>query len=430
MIRRLYLFDDAVARSWRPFALTRPVGELLFGALLLRSRIERATGLAVEGYLGPAELHGFEEPGAPPVLPPPADHGSAGRILLLSRYVPPLSEGGGTAPSLSFPSDLPPEGVRLVADGSPVGWMLPDSASLPSPHDLRHPESAPPEGVERPREVELPGTLLPDPWTLMAENAGRTHMDLELLFPGGAGPGAGPLPELDGVRRLGPHPVSAADDVEVEPEVVLDTREGPIHLGPGVRVHAFTRLRGPAFIGPDSVLLGGTLERLSCGPVCKLHGEISGSVVNGYCNKAHHGYLGHAVLGRWVNLGAMTTNSDLKNTYGTVRVPAPSGQGEVDSGLLKAGILLGDHVKTGIGTLMNTGSVVGAGSNLFGGEMPPRDVPPFSWGNGSRLTVYRRASFLTTAERVMQRRDVDLSPAMHTLLARVWDGVHGQEEDQ
>ena len=421
MIRRLYLFEDDVARGWRPFSLTRPVGELLFGALLLRSRIERATGLAVEGYLGRPELYGFEEPGAPPVLGEAAETAATGRIILLSRYVPPLSEGGGTAPSLDLPKDLPPEGLQFVANGAVVGWMLPASASLPSLEALRDPEAVDLGPPGPPRQVELPGRVLPDPWSLMAGNARRTSVDLELLVPGGAGPGVDPLPELDGVRRLGPHPVSAAEDVEVEPDVVLDTREGPIHLDRGVRVHAFTRLRGPAFIGSDSVLLGGTLERVSCGPVTKLHGEISDSVVNGYSNKAHHGYLGHAVLGRWVNLGAMTTNSDLKNTYGTVRVPAPSGEGEVDSGLLKAGVLLGDHVKTGIGMLLNTGSVVGAGSNLFGNEMPPRDVPPFSWGTGSRLTTYHRESFLTTTERVMQRRDLHLSPAMHTLLARIWD---------
>ncbi len=429
MIRRLYLFDDDVARGWRPFSLTRPVGELLFGALLLRSRIERATGLAVEGYLGRPELHGFEEPGAPPVLGESPQLGATGRIILLSRYVPPLTESGGTAPSLNLPRELPPEGIQLVANGATVGWMLPASAPLMSLEALRDPASVEPAPSNSSRRLELPGSLLPDPWSLMAGNARRTSMDLELLFPGGSGPGVDPLPELDGVRRLGPHPVSAAEDVEVEPEVVLDTREGPIHLARGVRVHAFTRLRGPAFIGPDSVLLGGTLERVSCGPVSKLHGEVSDSVVNGYSNKAHHGYLGHAVLGRWVNLGAMTTNSDLKNTYGTVRVPAPSGDGEVDSGLLKAGVLLGDHVKTGIGILLNTGSVVGAGSNLFGTELPPRDVPPFSWGTGSRLTVYRRESFLTTTERVMQRRDLPLSPAMHTLLTRIWDRANEREGD-
>jgi hypothetical protein len=142
-------------------------------------------------------------------------------------------------------------------------------------------------------------------------------------------------------------------------------------------------------------------------------------VILGYSNKAHDGFLGHAYLGRWVNLGAFTTNSDLKNNYGPVRVGGAAGP--VDTGLLKVGCFLGDHVKTGIGTLLNTGSVVGAGTNLFGGEMPPTWVPPFSWGSGSRLTEFRLDKFLEVAERAMSRRDVALDDEMIHLLTRAWE---------
>jgi UDP-N-acetylglucosamine diphosphorylase / glucose-1-phosphate thymidylyltransferase / UDP-N-acetylgalactosamine diphosphorylase / glucosamine-1-phosphate N-acetyltransferase / galactosamine-1-phosphate N-acetyltransferase len=412
--RRLYLFDDGEARSWAPFSLTRPAGELLFGALLLRERIERALGLSCAGTLATPGLEGFEEPGTPPAILPEAVADGI-RILLCARYVPPLAAAGGIAPSIRLPAELSRKGIRLTVGGRTVGWALPEGSPLPPVDALL----APPSGDGRPG-LALPGELLDSPWELMSRNPEQVARDLERLFPEGEGPGARPLAGAPGVHLMGRHPISMADDVQVEPGAVLDTRDGPIHLGRGVRVQAMTHLRGPAFVGPGSVLLGGLLEHMSCGPVCKLRGEVHAAVVLGFSNKAHDGYLGHAVLGRWVNLGALTTNSDLKNNYGPVRVP--TGPDSVrDTGLLKVGVFLGDHVKTGIGTLLNTGTVVGAGSNVFGGAMPPGWVPPFSWGAGGELGLYRLDAFLETAEKAMARRDIPLTPGLRTFLTQAWE---------
>ena len=176
------------------------------------------------------------------------------------------------------------------------------------------------------------------------------------------------------------------------------------------------------------------MESLSVGPGCKLRGEISESVILGWSNKAHDGYLGHALVGSWVNLGAGTTNSDLKNNYSSVRVPVGV-EREVDTGLLKVGIFLGDHVKTGIGTLLSTGTQAGAGSNVFGGGgVPPRWIPPFSWGPTppgggpgpeGGFQRYDLPRFLETATRVMARRGQALSPGMTRVLIRAWERTHG-----
>jgi UDP-N-acetylglucosamine diphosphorylase/glucosamine-1-phosphate N-acetyltransferase len=157
---------------------------------------------------------------------------------------------------------------------------------------------------------------------------------------------------------------------------------------------------------------------VSIGPVCRVHGEVEESVVLGYSNKAHDGFLGHAYLGRWVNLGALTTNSDLKNNYGTIRMWTPSG--ERDTALIKLGCLLGDHVKTGIGALINTGTVIGAGSSLFGTEMPPKYVPPFSWGTGTNLVAYDTDRFLSVTATVMGRRKLFLADGMRDMLRSAW----------
>jgi UDP-N-acetylglucosamine diphosphorylase / glucose-1-phosphate thymidylyltransferase / UDP-N-acetylgalactosamine diphosphorylase / glucosamine-1-phosphate N-acetyltransferase / galactosamine-1-phosphate N-acetyltransferase len=194
----------------------------------------------------------------------------------------------------------------------------------------------------------------------------------------------------------------------------LDTSHGPIWIDDGATIRSFTRLAGPSYIGRRSVVLGGTVAAVSIGPVCKVHGELAESVCLGYTNKQHDGHIGHAYLGRWVNLGAETTNSDLKNNYGAIRIWTP--QGEMDTGEIKLGCLLGDHVKTGIGLLLNTGTVVGAGSNLFGAAMPPKYVPPFSWGSGDELTAFRSDKFLQVAERAMGRRGVELGDGMRRVL--------------
>ena len=164
------------------------------------------------------------------------------------------------------------------------------------------------------------------------------------------------------------------------------------------------------------MLLGGVVAGAAIGPQCRVRGEVDASVILGFANKAHDGYLGRSIVGRWVNLGAMTSNSDLKNTYGVVRLR--TGGRDVDTGLLKVGCFLGDHVRTGIGTLLNSGTVVGAGSSLFGGGMPARDVPPFSWCGAGGLDETRIDGFLETASRVMARRGVSMTDGVRRLYRR------------
>jgi hypothetical protein len=158
---------------------------------------------------------------------------------------------------------------------------------------------------------------------------------------------------------------------------------------------------------------------VAAGPYTYLRGEVEETAVLGYSNKAHDGFLGHSLLGRWVNLGALTTNSDLKNNYGPIRIGSRNGLGE--TGMLKLGCFLGDHTKTAIGTMLNTGTVVGPGANVFGDAMPPKWVPPFAWGTGESRARYRKEDFLETALQVMRRRDVEPRDATARWLGAVHD---------
>ena len=197
-------------------------------------------------------------------------------------------------------------------------------------------------------------------------------------------------------------------DSQIDGQVVLDAREGPILIGERVTIQPHTIVSGPCLIGDDCVLVGGKVRGSSIGPVCRVGGEVEESVFLGYSNKYHEGFLGHSYVGEWVNLGALTTNSDLKNNYGPVKVVVDGSL--IDSGLTKVGAFLGDHVKTGIGTLLNTGITIGFASNLFGGGMiEERNIPPFSWAGLGMREEYRLDKAIETARAVMKRRKVELS---------------------
>src|SRR4029079_4550999 len=150
----------------------------------------------------------------------------------------------------------------------------------------------------------------------------------------------------------------------------------------GARVEPFSFIQGPAAIGAGALIASARIRgETTIGPVCRVGGEVEARVLQGYSNKHHDGFLGHSYLGEWVNIGAMTTNSDLKNTYGTIRVVL-EGFGQVDSGILKLGCFLADHVKLGIGLHLNGGAVIGTGSNIFGVPFAPTTLPSFSLGGG------------------------------------------------
>jgi UDP-N-acetylglucosamine diphosphorylase/glucosamine-1-phosphate N-acetyltransferase len=391
----LVIFDDGAARAWEPFVLTRPAGELIFGALKLVDRAELLLGLECIGHLASEHLIDYGEPGARPVLRFDDLPRDRDLVFWSSRAVAHLGQ--------SLPPATKPAVYRI--DGQPAGLFLP-AGQLPDPADLEDLAS-----VSLPSDaIAVRGRLLEWVWDLMLGTPDQLALDLSTVEPATAMP--------DGVYAVGGGTLSLGDNVKIEPGVVFDTSDGPIRVDDDVEIRAFTRLQGPAYVGPHSRLLGGSFERISTGPFSYLRGEVADTVVLGYSNKAHDGHLGHGYLGRWVNLGALTTNSDLKNNYGPVRVWTPAGVR--DSGQSKVGCFLGDHVKTGIGMQLGTGTVVGAGANLYGTAMPPSYVPPFSWGAGGDLGEYRLPEFLATAGTVMARRGVDLDERGRRYLESCW----------
>jgi UDP-N-acetylglucosamine diphosphorylase/glucosamine-1-phosphate N-acetyltransferase len=236
--------------------------------------------------------------------------------------------------------------------------------------------------------------------------------------------------ESQSAIRGSPSDVFIGEGAQVHPFACIDATAGPVFIANDVVVQPFTRIEGPAFVGPGSVLLGAKVrEGCSIGPMCRIGGEVEASVIHGFSNKYHDGFLGHAYLGEWVNLGALTTNSDLKNDYSAVSVTL--GQERHDTKSTKVGAFIGDHAKTSIGTLLNTGSVVGVMAVLLTcGSLMPKSIPSFLWRmNGEFSRGFGRRRLYETARKVMSRRGRQFDDAHQRLYDHVF-AVTEKEREQ
>jgi UDP-N-acetylglucosamine diphosphorylase / glucose-1-phosphate thymidylyltransferase / UDP-N-acetylgalactosamine diphosphorylase / glucosamine-1-phosphate N-acetyltransferase / galactosamine-1-phosphate N-acetyltransferase len=255
-------------------------------------------------------------------------------------------------------------------------------------------------------------------WDLVLANPAQLPLDFAAAGHGGI---EGQIEE-PGAIRGSKKDVYVARGAVVHPMVVIDAEHGPVYLDEGVVVHPFTRIEGPCYVGKNSILLGAKCrEGNSIGPMCRVGGEIEESIIHGYSNKYHDGFLGHAYVGEWVNLGAMTTNSDLKNDYSNVTVVL-DGKTSISTGSTKVGSLIGDHAKTSIGTLINTGAYIGAMTLIATiGRLLPKFLPSFAWYvHGEVTDGFGKKRLYETAKVAMSRRRCVWTEADEAL----WDAVH------
>ncbi|MBW3660007.1 MAG: hypothetical protein KY397_00025 [Gemmatimonadetes bacterium] len=391
---------DPHRESFWPLAAARPVADLLAGTMTFRARWAEVVGGVASLWCDESVTGCAFRSGDRPVLNRWPDPGQ-GLLVALSSWVPPAE------------LDLGEDPAEWRLDDAPVAWRLDGGAAAELAGEG---PGSPRELVERLAGLGLPvrsveGLFLDAIWSVMAANPGLIERDAVGFA------GVDSVAAVDPLVLLGDDDdLKVGPDVTVGPFVVLDVREGPIVLDSGARVASHARLRGPLYVGRESVVLGGEVGGgASIGPRCKVRGEIEQTILQGFANKAHDGFVGHSVLGEWTNLGADTVTSDLKNTYGSVRVEAA--EGRIDTGLLKVGAFLGDHVKTGIGTLLTTGARIGAGSHVFGGRAvsPPR-LPEFSWFDGSDRVPVRWEPFERAASTAMDRRDQSLGEGEREML--------------
>jgi UDP-N-acetylglucosamine diphosphorylase/glucosamine-1-phosphate N-acetyltransferase len=384
------LYDDAQARTFAPFSLTRPLASMRAGAELICGRWRHQHAVR---FLSSPHFDTFHETGASAV----ASGMLAPRTLIANaRCVPALGTAldhtadvwrvGGEIAVVRLAKPLPAEALH---DGSL------DLASL---------------AVPGAREAVVGGRWLERPWDLIRHLPDMLAADVIALATSKSAASISVKGE-----RIGEHPVIVDAGAIIEPHVVFDTTAGPVIICASAHVHAFTRIAGPCFIGARTQILGGRISGASIGDDCRVHVDVSPTIFVGQANKAHEGFVGHSIVGRWANLGAGTTTSNLKNSYGGVRMWAPDGT--QNTGLTSLGSLIGDHAKLGIGTMLSTGSVIGAGANIFGAR-PPRRVAPFMWGEAAPFERFQADKFLDIAAKVMARRNVTLDDASRSVLAR------------
>ncbi len=401
MPESLCIFEDEHFNRLYPLTLTRPVFELRCGISLLREKIARRfpnarLHLFCRNYLAAMlrealpEAHVNEMPAA-------ACWFINGRFIL-----------GENLPAL--------EGREMVweKDGEvAAAWVNVALHSWRSHQDGVIPASF----FDDLPVAKVEGTFIRYPWDLVQHNPAQIKSDFAFFQHGGQILGK----RYPNATLLEEQNIYVAAGAKIKPGVVLDAEDGPIFIEEGATIMANAALQGPLFVGAHSTIKMGAkiYAGTSIGPVCKVGGEVEDSIIHAHSNKQHEGFLGHAYLGEWVNLGADSNNSDLKNNYSAVKVYI-AGQW-IDSGSMFVGLFMGDHAKCGINTMFNTGTVAGVMSNIFGAGYPDKFVPSFSWGGVESLEAYALHKALETARRVMGRRKQELTPAQESVLRYVFE---------
>ncbi len=392
----LIIFDDARGRMG-PLDDLRPVFALRTGGMLTYERIERALGQFVSGWwVDERHVPTWSASSSRPVNDLPAGD----QLLLVNgRW-----SGCGHLPP-------PQSGHAIVCeDGDVLAVCLgrEEAAAFLGTGQL-------PSSIQQDVVAGLP--IYRDAWDLLnwLSECLADDLEAEPFSPNAA----------DRAECAGEHPVSIDDSSVVFPGVVFDTHAGPIFIGPEVTIRPNAVLVGPCWISRGSVISEGAVIRGNTviGPHCRVGGEVGASLFQGWSNKVHDGYLGDSVIGSWVNLGADTVTSNLLNTYGEISVRLEPDAARKRTGRMFLGSLIGDHVKTAIGTRLMTGTVLGTGSMIATTSPPPTTVERFAWHTDDGQRRYKIDKFIDMARTVMSRRSLELDQTQEALLRSIHEEV-------
>jgi UDP-N-acetylglucosamine diphosphorylase / glucose-1-phosphate thymidylyltransferase / UDP-N-acetylgalactosamine diphosphorylase / glucosamine-1-phosphate N-acetyltransferase / galactosamine-1-phosphate N-acetyltransferase len=417
---RLCLVEDCAVSGLEPLTLTRPVFDLRLGASSLGHKLARAfavgPGPARRGVVVRPFLAAVQRSRDPQTPVNDADWLARGPVLVANgRWVPPPHfDGAGAAEGSPW--------VGLCEGQAAFAWVDPDDAVTLQAGGV---DSWFEELIGRMECREVAGEWVARPWDLVGRNAEHLVLD----FDAEGKPGLTNR-HLASAAIVGPSDrLAIHESVKVDPYTVFDTTNGPISVGSGAWIQSFTRVEGPCSIGCDTQLFranirGGT----TIGPNCRIGGEVEASIVHGNSNKYHEGFLGHAYLGEWVNLGAITSNSDLRNDYGEVHVPIAGDP--VATGQAKVGCFVGDHTRTGLGSMLNTGTSIGVMCNVLpAGLLLPKHIPSFcSVLYGRVAQGFALEQLFATAETVMGRRGKSFAPAERQLYLDLYQQTRLERE--
>lgn len=400
---RWVLFEDDAAGQLAPVSLARPVFELVCGREGLRRRVQRwfpasRWGVLIRPWL--TETYSESHPDA--------------LVNDLSRFSgePVLLINGRWMPRRRLNLETVTANNAGVIDGQ-LAWVALSADESTILCDSEFPQML--SGIVNSREaVEASGTMISRPWDLVNLNAEQLQRDFN-------DEGVSQSTAAPHVQCLGlPQDVYISQHADIDPYVVFDARNGPISIDRDVQIQSFTRIEGPCHVAEGSRIFHGQIHHgTTIGPCCRVGGEVEESILHSYVNKYHEGFLGHSYVCPWVNLGAITTTSDLKSDYSDVSVPL---QGEhIETGTMKVGSFIGDHSKTAIDSMFNTGTSVGVMTLVLpGGRLLPRHIPSFcNVSFGSLADDWSVEQSLQTAAAAMKRRGLDLTDATKRLFQEI-----------
>lgn len=379
----IVLFDEPSIRTQLlPFTFTRPVASIRIGIVTIAEKWQYYMGEAsflTEAYL--AEKF--------PVKP-------ASNNLLINGALCPDENVVKAIQQLPINTALVKQGKVLAVHSTTLDW---NSASATQ---------------EYAGEV----VMIDQVWKIFQYNAQQIRADYQRLTDGRK---SAPITDKH-TRTYNEDQIFLEEGVTVR-AAVLNAEDGPIYLGKNSAVQEGALIKGPfALCEGSHVNMGGKMRGdTTIGPFSKVGGEIGNSVIFGYSNKAHDGFLGNSVLGEWCNLGADTNTSNLKNNYENVKIWNYAKGGFHDTGLQFCGLMMGDHSKCGINTMFNTGTVVGVSANIFGDGFPRTFIPSFAWGGASGFTTFQLNKAFETASKVMARRNKQLDDVEKNILKHVFE---------
>jgi len=254
-------------------------------------------------------------------------------------------------------------------------------------------------------------------WDLIYQNGKEIQNDFK-IYSKSKSSASKKYPDVSFVNKKN---IFIGKDVELKPGVVLDASTGPIFIEKNVTIFPNAVIQGPFYVGESSKIksCATIYPNVSIGKVCKVGGEVEDTIIHSYTNKQHSGFLGHSYLGSWINIGADTNNSDLQNNYGSIKVQI-NGR-HIDSVKQFVGLMMGDHSKTAINTMFNTGTVVGFSSNVFGAGFPPKYIPSFGWGGNESMKECKLSKALETAKAVFARREKDFKKEDEVLFETIFN---------
>ncbi len=378
------LFDGASRDALLPFTFTRPVAEIRIGILTIREKWEKylgyTTSTVTEEYL--SEKFPMVE--------------LAENIMINSSFLP--------------KEDLVEKIKHLTANQAifyqeePIAFHVKEDQEV----DFNTYEVF---------QYEQEVLTVKNTWDIFSKNEEAINRDFVLLT---SGRESQPIPASNNV--IAPEHIFIEEGAKLE-FTTLNASNGPIYIGKNAEIMEGSIIRGPfvlcdhAAVKMGAKIYGGT----TVGPYSKVGGEVTNSVIFGYSNKGHDGYLGNSVLGEWCNLGADTNTSNLKNNYAPVRLWSYETEGFAKTGLQFCGLMMGDHSKCGINTMFNTGTVVGVSANVFGSGFPRNFIPSYSWGGNAGFTTFLTKKAFEVAKVVMSRRKLEFTKEDEKILEHVFE---------